>query len=116
MHLRHQSYLPARLTANTNRSDFYFDGDEFYERIEEYHDRPLYAVRRIESPHPASSRVRCLISRAGAWVVRLFTTTATRGPRGLVSPRIRSTVWTAWSNRRCDQVRLRSRVTLILPG
>jgi len=31
MHLRHQSYLPASLTANTNRSDFYFDGDEFDE-------------------------------------------------------------------------------------
>ncbi len=31
MHLRHQFYLPASLTANTNRSDSYFDGDEFDE-------------------------------------------------------------------------------------
>jgi hypothetical protein len=34
MHLRHQSYVPTGLTANTNRSDSYFDGDEF----DEFHE------------------------------------------------------------------------------
>ena len=33
---KHQSYLPASLTANTNRSDSYFDGDE----LDEIHERP----------------------------------------------------------------------------
>jgi hypothetical protein len=34
MHLRHQCYVPAGLTANTHRSVFYFDGDEFDEFYE----------------------------------------------------------------------------------
>jgi hypothetical protein len=53
MHLKHQSYLPVRLTANTNRSDFYFDGDEFdefHEGTEKYRDRPLFAVPPHRAP------------------------------------------------------------------
>ena len=34
MHLRHQCYVPAGVTASTHRSDFYFDGDEF----DEFHE------------------------------------------------------------------------------
>ncbi len=33
---KHQSYLPASLTANNNPSGFYFDGDE----LDEIHERP----------------------------------------------------------------------------
>jgi hypothetical protein len=43
--------LPAGLTANTNRSDSYFDGDEFdelHERNEKYRDRTLYPLLDIE--------------------------------------------------------------------
>jgi len=59
MHLSHQSYLITGLTANTNRSDSYFDGDEFdefHEMTEKYHERPLYPV----SPHLAPEGMNCL--------------------------------------------------------
>ena len=62
MHLKYQPYVPATRNANTNRSDSYFDGDEFLERNEKYRDRPLVGFRPHRAPEGMN---RLLFTRSG---------------------------------------------------